>query len=140
MRLDEAPQNELNRILRISNEIVESVGQLPLYEDLRVDPPQKCRAGARTQKGDILAFSSSSSPHRAPVASVSIVTSSSFHISIGWTLKTPSQALVKRLETVGDNVTNVTVTINAVKLKIGNGITAIRLASNIETSNKIIEK
>ena len=65
--------------------------------------------------------------------------SSSFHISIGWTLAAPTQDMRQILNTTGISFQAVKVEVNTVKVKIGNGITAISLASKIDDSNKIIE-
>ena len=65
--------------------------------------------------------------------------SSSFHISIGWTLDAPTQDMRQILNTTGISLEAMKVEINTVKVKIGNGITAISLASKIDDSNKIIE-
>ena len=66
--------------------------------------------------------------------------SSSFHISIGWTLDAPTQDLRERLINTDMDFQGITIDINTVKVKIGNGITAISLAKKIETTNRIIER
>lgn len=66
--------------------------------------------------------------------------SSSFHISIGWTLDVPSQELREGLNTTGIEFPTLQLSISTVKVKIGNGITAISLATKIDSLNKIIEK
>ena len=66
--------------------------------------------------------------------------SSSFHISIVWTLDAPTQDLRERLNSTDMDFQGITIDINTIKVKIGNGITAIPLAKKIETTNRIIEK
>ena len=65
--------------------------------------------------------------------------SSSFHISIGWTLDDPTQDMRQILNTTGIKFEAIKVEVNTVKVKVGNGITAISLASKIDSSHKIIE-
>ena len=65
--------------------------------------------------------------------------SSSFHVSIGWTLDDPTPDMRQILNTSGISFEAIKVGVNTVKVKVGNGITAISLANKIDDSNKIIE-
>ena len=65
--------------------------------------------------------------------------SSSFHISIGWTLGAPTQGLRERLKTTSIDLQAIKIDVHTVKVKIGNGITALSLAMKVDNSNKIIE-
>jgi hypothetical protein len=66
--------------------------------------------------------------------------SDSFHISVGWVLTAPSEALIEKLNQTRHDVRLAKIDVHTVKLKIGNGITAVSLASKIDSSNRIIEK
>lgn len=65
--------------------------------------------------------------------------SSRFHISIGWSLNPPPADLNLTLKN-GTDMHNITYEfhISSVKVKIGNGVTAHPLPSNVETSNGIL--
>lgn len=126
MQLDRAPQDGLNQLLRISNRVVKSYGQLPLYEEA-FQSHAGFRGSKRRGRGD-------SAPSNANVDK-----SSSFHVSIGWTLTLPSQDLVDALDRVTE-IKEIKVSIRTVKAKIGNHITSIPLVSKVDAANKIIEK
>ena len=143
MRLDKAPQDGLNQLLRISNGVVQSFGQPPLYADSQPPPQANNTRGHKIrQKGPLkTASGSSSQASPAQMAALNHVdVSSSFHISIGWTLTAPSKSLVEKLDSASHDFKTVKIDINTVKAKIGNGITSMFLASKIDTSNRIIEK
>ena len=139
MRLDKAPQDGLNQLLRISNGVIQSFGQPPLYADSQ-PPPQanNTREHKIRQKGPLKTASQTSPAQMAAVNHVDV--SSSFHISIGWTLTAPSKSLVEKLDSASHDFKTVKIGINTVKAKVGNGITSMFLASKIDTSNRIIEK
>ena len=143
MRLGKAPRDSLNQLLRISNEIVQVFGQPPLYEDSQIRPQvhdtrrQKKRPMGRSQT----AFVSTSQEYPTHVAALNDMDASdSFHISVGWVLTAPSEALVEKLNQTRHDLQLVKIDVHTVKLKIGNGITALSLASKIDSSNRIIEK
>lgn len=125
MQLDQAPQDGLNQLLKISNRIAKFFGQSPLYAESQ---PSFGLRSAKRRKGPI---DSASSNRNTDI-------SSSFHISIGWTTTLPSQDLVDALDRVADfEVFKINVRI--VKAKIGNNITSIPLAAKVDASNSIIE-
>ncbi|KAL2041543.1 hypothetical protein N7G274_005925 [Stereocaulon virgatum] len=143
MRLEKAPRDSLNQLLRISNETVQVFGQPPLYADSQIRPQvhdtrqQKKRSIGRSQTTSV----SASQEYPAHVAALNHMDASdSFHISVGWVLTAPSEALVEKLNQTRHDLQLVKIDVHTVKLKIGNGITAVSLASKIDSSNKIIEK
>ena len=139
LKLEKAPQNGLNKLLHLSNRTVAGFGQPSLYTDSSVDGQnRKSQAGIVSRSKKAKGGPSSSSISRFE-ASNDVDMSSSFHISIGWTLAAPTQDMRQILNTTGISFEAIKVEVNTVKVKIGNGITAISLASKIDESNKIIE-
>lgn len=143
LKLERASQNGLNKLLHLSNQTVANFGQPPLYTDLlqySADGRSRKRPTANRgrSKETTKAAISSSMSHSEPLTDIDM--SSSFHISIGWTLGVPSQDLRERLNTRGIDFLTLKVDVSTVKVKIGNGITAISLATKIDSSNKMIEK
>ena len=132
MKLDKTPQQNLTELLRISNSIVESFGQLPLYAAPSRPLSSKRRKGP---ENPLKATTKSPAP-----SGETIDASSSFHISIGWTLKAPSQSMIEMLHNTNHETEALKVDVRTVKVKIGNNITTVPLASKVETSNNIIEK
>lgn len=132
MKVDQAPQHGLNQLLKISNRVARSFGQLPLYAESQ---PSFGLRSAKRRKGPTDPASSSN------IASSNSSTEMcpSFHISIGWTTTLPSQDLVNALDQA-TKFKAFTVNIQTVKAKIGNSITSIPLASKVAASNSIIEK
>jgi hypothetical protein len=132
MHLDRAPQDGLNQLLRISNRVARSFGQLPLYAEPQ---PSFGLPSAKRRNGPTDSASS-----RKVASSISNTDmSSSFHISIGWTRTPPSQDLVDALDRVTE-LKEIKVDVRTVKAKIGNTITSIPLTSKVDVSNSIIEK
>lgn len=114
IRIEKPPENELARLLYVTNEVAEGFGQLPLYGE-----PQQLLSGTAPRGQDDL--------------------SSNFHISIAWSLNPPSNDSSVKLENEIDaRDIAFQLHVSSVKVKIGNGVTAIALASKVETSNGII--
>lgn len=143
LKLESAPQNGLNKLLHLSNQTITDFGQPPLYIDLlQYSANRQSRERQAGNRGRSKQFAkaavSSSTTRSGPSKDIDM--SSSFHISIGWTLGAPAQRLRERLSTIGIDFRSLKVDVNTVKVKIGNGITAVSLAKKIEPSNRIIEK
>ena len=141
LKLERPPQDVLNKLLHLSNQTVSDFGQPPLYTDSLQSSAggrsRKRQAGNRGRSKETTRVSSSLS-RSGPSNYIDV--SSSFHISIGWTLGAPTQGLKERLNTTGVDFEALKVDVNTVKVKIGNSITAISLATKIDPLNKIIEK
>ena len=142
LKLERAPQNGLNKLLHHSNQTVMGFGQPSLYTDSLLSTvdgrSRKRQAGnvGRPKGSKRAALSASTSQSERPrITDVSW----NFHISIGWTLGAPTQDLRERLNSTGIDFQAIKVEVNIVKIKLGNGITAIPLASRINDSNKIID-
>ncbi len=142
LKLEKAPQDGLNKLLHLSNQTVANFGQPPLYTDLLRHSAdgqfRKRHAGGGRSKETTRAVAPSSLS--CSEASADVDMSSSFHISVGWTLGVPTQGLRERLDTTGFEFQALKVDVNTFKVKIGNSITAIPLATKIDSANKIIEK
>lgn len=137
LKLEKPPQDDLNKLLQFSNQTATAFGQPLLYTDSLQSLPdaqsRKRQAGNRGRSKEITGAAASSFMNNTDV-------SSSFHISIGWTLDASTQNVRERLNSTSMDIQGITIDINTVKVKIGNGITAISLARKIEAANKIIEK
>ena len=144
MRLDRAPRDGLNELLRMSNTIAQRFGQPTLYTDTqpsRATHPMYPQGHEKPRKDSIkpdAAASTDSLSHMEPANYVEA--SASFHISIGWTLTTPSDSLSEKLKHASHDFQRMKISVDAVKVRIGNSITSIPLASKIDTSHTIIEK
>lgn len=132
MQLERAPQDGLNQLMKISNRVAGSFGQLPLYAEPQ---PSFGLPSAKRRRGPT--DSASSSDMASSNSNTDM--SSSFHISIGWTMSPPSQDLVDVLDRVTE-LKEIKVDVRTVKAKIGNSITSIPLTSKVDVSNSIIEK
>lgn len=140
LKLEKPPQNGLNKLLHLSNQTVTDFGQPPLYTDSLQSSTdgqsRKRQAGNGSRSKGITGAAASSSMTRSG-PSTDIDMSSSFHISIGWTLGAPTHGLRERVDATGIDFQTIKVDINTVKAKIGNGITAISLATKIDTSRRM---
>ena len=144
MRLDRAPQDGLNELLRMSNTVSQKFGQPTLYTDSlssRAAHPMDPQGHKKPQRGP--KKPSSASP-KAPLSHMELANyvdaSASFHVSIGWTLNTPPESLSKKLNHASHDFQAMRISINSIKVKIGNSITSIPLASKVDASHTIIEK
>ena len=141
LKLKKAHQNGLNKLLHLSNQTVMRFGQPPLYTDslqTSVDGQSRKRQAGTVGRSKEAASAGALSPtDRLPLYDIDM--SSSFHISIGWTLGAPAQDLRDRLTTMTVNFEAIKVDVSVVKVKIGNNITALPLTTKIDNSHKIIE-
>ena len=144
MQVQKPSGDELNKLLRISNETAKAFKQPPLYTE---KISSATNDGSRKLGQSILAgtkaLGEALSPNPpsldGPSSNKEPDMSSSFHISIGWTLNAPSRDIMLRLNAVVEKMTtDFEVSVNMVKVKIGNGITAVSLSSKIEASGGII--
>ena len=142
MRLDRAPQDGLNELLRMSNSAVQKFGQPTLYTDSqasRAAHPIYTQGHKKRQRGSKKPDSASKDSLSQMELANYVDASDSFHVSIGWTLTTPSESLSKKLDHASHDFRAMRISVNSVKVKIGNSITSIPLASKVDTSHTIIE-
>ena len=119
--------------------MVVGFGQPTLYIDSSVYSQNRKRQAVTVSRLKRAKGGPSSSSISHSGTSNDVDMSSSFHISIGWALAAPTQEMKQILDRTGIRFEAIKVGVNTVKVKIGNGITAISLESKIEESNKIIE-
>jgi hypothetical protein len=127
LQLQRPEGDELNRLLAVCNATVEDYSQTPLYASSGSTSQQSPKSNGRLRKlghsnvsllpknGEILDFSSS------------------FHISIGWTLERPSSHVIDTTNAVindgaSESLKKVPVKVDTVKVKVGNVVTSISLA------------
>ena len=127
----------------MSNTVVQRFGQPTLYTDSQSSSathPIYPQGHKTPQRGSTKPGSASSKDSLSHVELANYVdASASFHVSIGWTLTTPPESLSKKLDHASHDFQAMRITVNSVKVKIGNIITSIPLASKIDTSHTIIE-
>ena len=144
MHLDRAPKDGLNELLRMSNTVVQRFGQPTLYTDSqssRATHPMYTQVHKNHRKDSTKSGSASSKdslPHTELANYVDA--STSFHVSIGWTLTPPSDSSSKNFKHASHDFQAMKISVDSVKVKIGNSITSIPLVSKIDTSHTIIER
>lgn len=139
MRIKKPPINELNRLLQSANDAVTAFGQLPLYVQPESQPALLAKgftSKARHSKPKFLLKKSA-----IVVPNPIIDQSSSFHISIGWSLGSlsaeTSSSTPPKAQLSVKNSTEFQFEVKAIKLKIGNSVTSISLLSKMETGSGI---
>ncbi|OJD15521.1 hypothetical protein AJ78_04217 [Emergomyces pasteurianus Ep9510] len=121
LRVVKPENNELNRLLAISNKSLAVFRQPPLYQ-------KPAPVGMRLQKRDTENSRTQTTTTSAAVADYSDY----FHISIAWSLTEPSLEDKKRVASVElGGVRGIEVPFNSVKLKIGNIVHNLELPTRI---------
>jgi len=143
MRFSRTPQNGLNEMLRISNQIVQDFRQPPLYTKVRPSFDAHYSQGYKmTQKQRLPKDPRPSSQRlpsqREPLEEADM--SYNFHISIAWALSGPTEDSKEKLDQASHDFQAMKIGINTVKIKIGNSVTSVSLTSKLGTSNAIIKK
>ncbi len=142
MRLEKPTNDGLNKLLRASNAVAEAFGQPPLYTD--VHPSSTSSSPLKRERRDNNGGTLNGTPQtrsneRAETSATSAPDISSyFHISIGWSLDGPEEE-AKLEDTFKEQDVGGTLSIDAVKVKIGNAVTVIPLSSSLDTSSAILE-
>lgn len=138
VQVQKPPGDQLNKLLRASNKVANKYGQLCLYVspeastaralvDRRYQPQGSSHESqtARPQGGTRIQSPSLELPKDA---------STHFHVSIGWTLEKPPEALLDEI-TSGQALK---VEVRRIKIKVGNGIVVVQLGSGTPESNGLI--
>ena len=150
LRVKVPSNNELNKLLHISNAVVQDYGQPPLYVEptLKSIPKQKRpRVGSLGKQNYSLKISDLYNEQILIAAAVVELKndwdtmqdrSNVFHFSIAWTLEPPDEGLIQSTK---DLVTNhmadahkIKVKVEDIKAKIGNVVTSIHLLSQVGES------
>ena len=146
MQLEKPIDDSLNKLLHISNAVAKAFGQPPLYTDFH---PSSAQAGSQKKRHDgkevKRKYQGTRQARRDTKAKAREVLrtdmSSHFHISIGWLLNQPPVAMEEKLEELGnEQPLGTTLSIDAIKIKIGNAVTSISLSSRLDVSNGILSK
>ncbi|POS85742.1 hypothetical protein EPUL_003948, partial [Erysiphe pulchra] len=124
--------NELQKLLRISNTIIQRHGLLPLYEDpnsitdLTSCPERSSRAQGKSSNRSV--------EHQKPLSN-SRLAFNTFHVSIAWSLTPPTQSHMECMKAANrenfDTISKLHTVFGNVKAKIGNAVTSIPLIGNI---------
>ncbi len=143
MQVQKPPGAELDKLLCVSNRTAIAFKQPPLYTEQLPssmdDHPQKLGQPSVTGVARGKIPSSDSPSQKGFSDDKELDVSSKFHFSIGWVLKAPFQGMMWKLNNVcEDQTTHFQVSVNTVKVKVGNGITAVPLTSIVEASRGII--
>lgn len=125
--------NDLNKLLHISNKIVQEYGQPPLY----------AKASEASRKTLNTGHGSNNAPRQSSQLKVDWTgmedVSDAFHVSIAWTLEPPSQGLLEITNALATDrsadLKQFTVTVEEIKAKIGNVVTGIRLRKGVSEGN-----
>ncbi|KAL9101563.1 MAG: hypothetical protein Q9163_003192 [Psora crenata] len=133
-RLNRAPNDSLNKLLRMANETAANFGQPALYE-CSVDGQNRHRKHKRP-KGALQGQSArgiATGQTETGQASKEDL-SDHFHLSVAWTLGCPSER--PRVADIGKQVCLLDV--STVKVKIGNSVHAVALSPRRDISNGIL--
>jgi len=130
LRLKRPDSDGLNKLLHVSNQVVQEYGQLPLYANAPT-PSKISKNKISTRK----------SP-KSPWVDMDDA-SGAFHISIAWTLSSPSQELLELTESTTENymenISQLQVKVEEIKSKVGNFVTNIPLPQNFSVGKGLFE-
>lgn len=145
IQVQKPPRNELNKLLRVSNETAMAFKQPPLYTE-QLPPgmddgsPKLSQRSVTGKTAPAKGSSTGSHSQKGPPSDHDLDVSPNFHISIGWMLKAPSQNMVLMLNRVSvEQSEGFQFPVDTVKVKIGNGVIDVPLSSKEKLSGGIIE-
>jgi hypothetical protein len=135
LRVQAPGTDGLNKLLHVTNRVVQEHGQPPLYIKA---------AGEKSTYEPLESVRSSSTPIRGePSADWDGMqdVSDAFHISIAWTLEPPSNNMLDATKSVAlnqfDSVRRVLIRVEEIKAKVGNTITSVRLQKNVSEGRSL---
>ncbi|KAF7953590.1 uncharacterized protein EAE97_000989 [Botrytis byssoidea] len=134
LRVNTPESNALNKLLHVSNKVVEEFGQPPLYANSRtiVNGQQVAKGAHHSQHGKSFR---GKTQQKKDVFDDMADLSDAFHISIAWTLLPPDQELIEATERLTAKelmkVKQIQVKTEEVKAKIGNVVTNVPLPVGI---------
>ncbi|KAL9610198.1 MAG: hypothetical protein Q9167_005075 [Letrouitia subvulpina] len=145
LRALQPSNNELNRLLRASNSVVERFGQPALYSTTGVSglhpisPPELQHVVDKEKLTEVRYSASQDSLLQETLNSQSHTTINRFHISIGWTLEQPPMSRREQVRVIGSReISKLGIHVDAVKVKEGNTVHNITLASVVQETNETI--
>ncbi|CAD6441994.1 a7dc0336-fb66-4118-84e1-a7f1730d0624 [Sclerotinia trifoliorum] len=132
LRLNIPESNALNKLLHVSNKVVEEFGQPPLYADSRAS--ENDTKIAHPSKRDAKNFKEKTRQKEESFVNM-VDLSKAFHISIAWTLLPPDQELIEATEQLTSKelmkVQEIQIQTKEIKAKIGNVVTNLPLPVGI---------
>ncbi|KAK2745006.1 poly(U)-specific 3'-to-5' RNA exonuclease [Onygenales sp. PD_40] len=121
LRVNKPVNNELNRLLGISNTSLAAFGQPPLYQNASPSEREGKKRHFRDQE---------KGPNSASLGDYS----DCFHMSIAWSLTEPSNEDKQRVSSIDlGKLKEIEVRFNCVKVKIGNGLHNLELPAGVVT-------
>lgn len=131
-----APETDgLNRLLHVTNRVVQEHGQPPLYAKVVKDNTSYQPSGP---------VRGSSTPIRGgPDSDWSGMqdVSEAFHISIAWTLEPPSNNLLDTTGSISSrfaDANGILIRVGDIKVKVGNVVTSVRLQRNVSERSNLL--
>ncbi|KAM0149400.1 hypothetical protein ACHAQE_002842 [Botrytis cinerea] len=135
LRVNTPESNALNKLLHVSNKVVEEFGQPPLYANSRtsVTNGQQVTKGAHpSQHGKPFR---GKTQQKKDVFNDMADLSNAFHVSIAWTLLPPDRELIEATERLTADelmkVKQIQIKTEEIKAKIGNAVTNVPLTVGI---------
>lgn len=128
----------LNRLLALSNSAVEAFGEAPLYAKISLDRDRRKQVPRGGRPPQATRRISSASAEAVDLTS-------SFHISIAWSLEAPSPAaeaclLSQEVQSLLEEIKGRSVRFESVKLKIGNVVHDLALRSKVSDGGEGVIK
>lgn len=126
LRLQKPEGDGLNRLLAVCNGTVEEYSQPPLYAASRLEGQRSPKVSKRQK------WHGRDNIGASPKNDGTLDFSSAFHISIAWAFEQPSSFLMRNTKTSINNdvfepLKRVSITVDALKVKIGNIVKSISL-------------
>ena len=136
LRLQQDAQDQLSKLLLLSNKAVVEFGQPPLYA---THTSFKFSGG----RGQLQPMKGSSKPYLPPKLAVPYPGDNEsvhfgFHVSIAWALQPPTESSLERARDALVNIEPLFVDVSSVKVKMGNAISVISLSAWKEPRSGII--
>lgn len=133
LRLKRPASDALNKLLHVSNKIVEEYGQPPLYANARTGE-NGTKSTRSIQNFKVRNFKTKGHQQKQGFDDM-VNSSAAFHISIAWTLSPPDQELIEATERLTTNelmrVKQIEIKTEEIKAKIGNVVTNIPLPAGV---------
>lgn len=124
----------MNKLLHVCNSTVQGYGQPPLYTKPLApsNAGKKAKRRKRASKENIASCEELPKPLWIDLQDVS----EAFHISIAWTLGSPSQEILALTESIAKDhlkrFEQTQVNVNEIKAKVGNVVSNMALPTNIQ--------
>jgi hypothetical protein len=121
----------LNKLLHLSNHVVQSFGQPPLYAKTKLAEKSSLKRAGRPNNKKADYGQTTTKVDWSGLEDAS----DAFHISIAWTLTAPSQQMrditTSRFQIHVNELSQIHVHISEIKAKVGNAVTNVALRTNV---------